>query len=116
VDKCGGNDGREHMLLGLVVNDSAFVFGALQCFELSAYTVIAESDLKASKNRHVAPYNDHCSYGHHNYVKSTHIALKSKFAVFVNSRKAHQHVSTGDPYLVKSCPAIIFNVVAELCA
>ena len=49
LDKCGGKDRREHMLLGLVVDDSALVFGALQCFELSADTVVTESDLEATK-------------------------------------------------------------------
>ncbi len=45
LNKCGGKDGREHMLLGLVVDDSTLVFRALQCFKLSADTVVTESDL-----------------------------------------------------------------------
>jgi len=113
LDKCGGKDGCEHMLLGLVVNDGTFFFGALNCFELSAHTVVAESDLKATKYRVAAPKNYHQSNSHHHLIKSTHIALKSKFTVFFNSCKAHQHVSSGDPDLVKSRPSIIFSVVAE---
>jgi hypothetical protein len=49
LDKRGRQNRREHMLLGLVVDDRTLVFRALQSFELSPDTIVSQSDLKTAK-------------------------------------------------------------------